>query len=112
MTPTAAGVLLLAPALLLLVGAPVGVLMGQSSVEMAVLAIAGVGLALLHLTVVVALHARALVGRTSGVVITAGGGGGGAGGSAGSGGSGAGVPPRIGGGGGRGGSAVRVAGRP
>lgn len=73
MSPAAAGVLLLYPALLLLFGAPIGVLLGQSAVEMAVLAIAGVGLAVLHLTVVAALHARDLVASFRGLSLRRGG---------------------------------------
>lgn len=103
-----AGAVLAIAALVLLVGAPVGVMLSQAVVEMAVCAIAGVGLALLHLAVVLAVHMRALARvRSTHHIVSVGGGGGGGRGGSGAGGSGSVGPVAGGGAGGGAGNAGR-----
>lgn len=64
----------------MLLAAPIGVLLGGNVFELAVVAISGVGLALLHLAIVVATHGRAIARRLGPQIpITVGGGGGGGG---------------------------------
>lgn len=47
----------------MLLAAPIGVLLGGNVFELAVVAISGVGLALLHLAIVVGVHGRAIARR-------------------------------------------------
>lgn len=57
---TVAGATTLLSSTFLLTAAPTGVLFGANALEMAVVAIAGVGAAVVHLSIVIAVQAREL----------------------------------------------------